>query len=150
MSAKVIIAYASMSGNTEEIADLIKNSLEIYSININLKEIEHMNATELLDYDGIILGSYTWGDGELPYETEDFYEELLDLDLNGKIVSVFGSGDTAYPKFCAAVDILEERLQQQGAAIAVEGLRIEFTPDTDEEVESCANFAVTFAEKLGV
>ncbi|WP_100333567.1 flavodoxin [Bacillus alkalisoli] len=150
MTAKILIAYASMSGNTEEIADLIKSSLEINPIDIEIKEIEHMNAEELLQYDGIILGSYTWGDGELPYETEDFYEGLLDVDLTDKVVAVFGSGDTAYPKFCAAVDLLEERLQLQGASLAVEGLRIEFTPDTDEEVESCANFAVMFAEKLGV
>lgn len=64
--AKILIAYASMSGNTESIADLIKVSLDAFDHEVVLQEMEGMDAEELLAYDGIILGSYTWGDGELP------------------------------------------------------------------------------------
>ena len=72
--AKILIAYASMSGNTES-ADLIKVSLDAFDHEVVLQEMEGMDA-ELLAYDGIILGSYTWGDGELPFEAEDFHEDL--------------------------------------------------------------------------
>ena len=36
----------------------------------------------------------------------DFYEDLADLNLNGKIYGVVGSGDTFYDEFCKAVDDL--------------------------------------------
>ncbi|MFP7733336.1 hypothetical protein ACLHDF_07910 [Priestia aryabhattai] len=50
--ARIFIAYASTSGTTEE--------------------IEHINVQSLVQYDGILLSVYTWGNGDLPYEVEDF------------------------------------------------------------------------------
>jgi flavodoxin I len=72
--------------------------------------MDREDAEVLLQYDGILLGSYTWGDGELPFEAEDFYDQFDDLDLNGKVVGCFGSGDHAYPHFCAAVDIFQQKV----------------------------------------
>ena len=70
--------------NTESIADLIKVSLDAFDHEVVLQEMEGMDAEELLAYDGIILGSYTWGDGELPFEAEDFHDDLENIDLAGK------------------------------------------------------------------
>ncbi|MBM7661854.1 flavodoxin I [Bacillus mesophilus] len=148
--AKVVIAYASMSGNTEEIADLLKVSIEPFEHEIDVLEIEHMDVNDVLNYDGILIGSYTWGDGDLPYETEDFYEELLTLDLTGKKAAVFGSGDTVYPKFCEAVVLFENRLKECNAEIIQEGLKVEFTPDSQEEIDRCVDFAVNFASLIEV
>ncbi|MGQ0416045.1 flavodoxin domain-containing protein [Bacillus sp. HC-TM] len=113
-----------------------------------LQEMEGMDAEELLAYDGIILGSYTWGDGELPFEAEDFHDDLENIDLAGKKVAVFGSGDTAYELFCEAVTIFEERLVERGAELVQEGLKIELAPEDEEDVEKCSNFAIAFAEKF--
>lgn len=146
--AKILIAYASMSGNTESIVDLVKASLEAFDHEIEVKELENMEVDELLDYDGILLGSYTWGEGELPFEAEDFHDELENVDLSGKKAAVFGSGDTAYELFCEAVPILEKRLTECGAELVVEGLKIELAPEEDEDIERCSNFAIAFAEKL--
>jgi flavodoxin I len=147
--AKILIAYASMSGNTEGIADLLKAKLEQLGHHVDLREMEQLNASELLDYPAFLIGSYTWGDGELPYEAEDFFEELSQVSLTGKKAAVFGSGDTAYPQFCAAVDLLEQRLKECGAELVQDGLRVEFTPDTPDEKERCENFAVNFAQWAG-
>lgn len=146
---KIVIAYASMSGNTEEIAELLKVSFEPFGHETELMEMEHMDVHDLLKYDGILLGSYTWGDGDLPYETEEFYENLLTVDLTGKNAAVFGSGDHAYPKFCAAVDLFEDRLKECGTNIIQAGLKVEFTPDTQEEIDRCVDFAVQFANQVG-
>jgi flavodoxin I len=146
--SKILIAFASMSGNTEEIAELIKTGIEPLGHEIEMKEIENINTEKLLDYDGIILGAYTWGDGELPYEVEDFYDDMENLDLSGKKAAVFGSGDHAYPKFCAAVDILEERLVACGAELIEEGLKVELAPETEEDIERCVSFAFNFGSKL--
>ncbi|MGG3891182.1 flavodoxin [Metabacillus fastidiosus] len=145
---KILITYASMSGNTEDIADLLKKSLESLDHKIELLEIEYLEPTDLLNYDGILIGSYTWGDGDLPYEAEDFYEDLADMDLSGKKAAVFGSGDTSYPKFCAAVDLFEERLKECGAEVIEDGIKMEFAPEGKEEIDRCVEFAVRFAERM--
>lgn len=146
--SKILIAFASMSGNTEEIAELIKTGIEPLGHEIEMKEIENINTEILLEFDGILLGAYTWGDGELPYEVEDFYDDIENLDLTGKKAAVFGSGDHAYPKFCAAVDILEERLVACGAELIEEGLKVELAPETEEDIERCVTFAFNFGSKL--
>ncbi|MCD8500448.1 MAG: flavodoxin [Bacillaceae bacterium] len=148
--SKILMAYASMSGNTEEILDLLKVSIEPFKHEIDVMEIEEIDVKDVLDYDAILIGAYTWGDGDLPYEAEDFYEELLTVDLTGKKAAVFGSGDTVYPKFCAAVDLFEARLKECNAQIIQDGLKVEFTPDTQSEKDRCIEFAVNFASQIGV
>ncbi|SDZ82232.1 flavodoxin I [Thalassobacillus cyri] len=129
-----------MSGNTEEIADLIYSYLET-DHNVEVKEIEDIDPASLLEYDCVLLGSYTWNDGDLPYEVEDFYEELEDIELSGIVAAVFGSGDSIYPQFCEAVHLLENQLKASGAYIIVEGLKVEMTPDTEEDLRNCKAFS---------
>ncbi len=96
-----------MSGNTEMMAEAVVKGIQEAGEEVEV--IDVMNgvfAKDLLEYDGIILGSYTWGDGELPDDLFEFYEEMDEIDLKGKKAAVFGSGDTGYNHFCAAVDIL--------------------------------------------
>jgi flavodoxin I len=143
--ATILIAYASLSGSTEEIADLLKSRLEQLGHSIDLREMEQTDVQILLKYDAFLIGAYTWGDGELPYEAEDFYEALLQVNLTGKKAAVFGSGDTAYAKFCEAVDILEQRIKECGADLVCEGLKIEYTPSTQDEKDRLEQFAVQFA-----
>lgn len=60
-----------------------------------------------------IVASYTYGvDGDLPDEIVDFYEELEEIDLTGKIYGVVGSGDTFYEQFCTAVDDFETTIRK--------------------------------------
>jgi len=146
--AKILIAYASMSGNTEEIAELIKSNLEPFGYDIDIEEIEHLDIQKLVEYDGILLGVYTWGNGDLPYEVEDFYDEIENVDLTGKKAAIFGSGDRSYPEFCAAVDLLEEKLELSGAEIVQKGLKIELAPEAEEDIEQCNSFAISFSKSI--
>lgn len=145
---KILIAYASMSGNTEEISELIKSNLEPFGYHIDMEEIEHLDIQKLVEYDGILLGVYTWGSGDLPYEVEDFYDEIENINLTGKKAAIFGSGDRSYPEFCAAVDLLEEKLELCGAEIVQKGLKIELAPETEEDIEHCNSFATSFSKNL--
>jgi flavodoxin I len=143
--SKIIIIFASMSGNTEEMANTIAEGItEISDVSIEKMDImDGPVASMLEDYDGIILGAYTWGDGELPDDFLDFYEDMNHIDLTGKKAAVFGSCDSAYPQYGAAVDILTEKLREQGAVIVLEGLKVELTPD-DEDIKNCQNFGREF------
>lgn len=131
---KVIVVYASLTGNTEEMAEAITAGAREAGLEVTLKEAYDAKAADLEQYDGIILGAYTWGDGELPDEFLDFYEDMESLDLSGKQAAVFGSGDTSYPDYCGAVDIIEKKLKELGAEIIAESLKFEYNA-SDEEKE---------------
>ncbi|CAM3559582.1 flavodoxin [Paenibacillus lupini] len=134
--AKVIVLYASMTGNTEEMAGAVAVGAREAGAEVVLRDVFDATASELVKYDGIAIGAYTWGDGELPDEFLDVYEAMGALDLSGRKAAVFGSGDSSYPIFCGAVDTIEEKLKELGAELVAEGVKVEFTP-SKEELTKC-------------
>lgn len=98
------IVYASMTGNTEEIADIVAEAFENLDVDVEIDECTQVDAEDFEDADICVVATYTYGEGDLPDEIVDFYEELQELDLNGKIFGVCGSGDTFYDQYCKSVD----------------------------------------------
>ncbi|AKP79870.1 MULTISPECIES: flavodoxin [Priestia] len=142
---EILLAYASMSGNTEAIADLIEEELVKHGLHVKRAEVYDIAASDLVLAESIIFGAYTWGDGELPDDFLDLYDEMDDIDLSQKQMAVFGSGDSSYDVFCGAVDLIEEKIKGRNGNIAVPGLKIELSP-FGEDVEKCKVFAKDFAE----
>ncbi len=138
---KVGIFYASMTGNTEEIGYLLKEYIEQHSLDyqISMRRIKDATPYELLDYDIILLGTYTWGNGDLPDEYFPFYDDMENVDLKGKVISIFGSGDESYKTFCFAVDILKEKVESLNAILKVNPLKIELFPNR-KQIPKCEKF----------
>lgn len=65
---KVLLVYASMSGNTEAMADLIEKGLLEGGAEVDRHEAMDVDAALFNDYQYMIFGAYTWGDGDLPDE----------------------------------------------------------------------------------
>ncbi|MEC1749143.1 flavodoxin [Bacillus mojavensis] len=146
---KILLVYATMSGNTEAMADLIEKGLQEAEAEVDRFEAMDIDDAELFnDYEHIILGTYTWGDGDLPDEFLDLAEELDALDFTGKTCAVFGSGDTAYEFFCGAVDTLEEKIKDRGGEIVLPSAKVEMNPEGEEE-EALKEFGRQFARKSG-
>ena len=133
---KILVLYASLTGNTESMAEAVAEGVKAAGAEPVLKEVMDVRVADLLAYEGFIFGSYTWGDGELPDEFLDFYDDLDDVDLSGRKAGVFGSGETAYAEFCASVDLLSAKLTERGAELVGEGLKIELNPAAAEK-EAC-------------
>ena len=86
--AKIGIFYGSTTGVCEDVANKIAEQLgdaDVYNI--------AGNEDKLGDYDVLILGTSTWGFGELQADWIDSVDALGSLDLNGKKVAYFGTGD---------------------------------------------------------
>jgi flavodoxin I len=133
---KIGIFYASMSGNTEAIADIISGELKDQNHDVDLEDLMSVqNAEELLNYDLTFIGLYTWGDGDYPDECLDVIEEIEQLDLENHPFAIFGSGDTSYPEFCGALDHLQKLIEEQGGTVVGSPLRIEFNPEPEDEEE---------------
>lgn len=146
MNATYLIVYASMTGNTEEIANLIGSGIQEAGGTVLIKDILEVDVTDLKNYDCLLLGAYTWGDGELPDEFLDFYDEMDQLNLSGKRAAVFGSCDSSYEHHGGAVDILTKKLAELGADLVLDGLKIDLSPNTAEK-EECLKFGQTIVEK---
>lgn len=142
--SKVILIYGSTTGNTEKLSESVAEGLELSGLDIKVKRVEDSRPQELEDYDLIILGCPTWGEGELQDDFIPFEEGMENLDLNGKKAAVFGPGDSDYELFCEAVNILEKRLKECGAQIVIDSLKV----DGDIE-DSALKEAESWAQKLG-
>lgn len=127
------IVYASMTGNTEQCAEILEEALEDLGVEVILEESALADPFDFEEDDICIVGTYTWGpDGNLPDEMVDFYEELAEVDLTGKIFGAFGSGDTFYEdKYCQSVVDLDQQLEKTGAKRGAACVKIELLPEED-------------------
>lgn len=150
MMKQVLILYASSTGNTEQIASLLEQQMDRKKFGITLKNMElgDMDALQLDHYDGILFGTYTYDDGNLPFETEVFCDSLVNIDLSGKVIGVFGSGDTAYFQFCEAVDLMKEEFKRMNAVVMEDTVKVDLYPDEEEELMSIKKLANQFQNVL--
>ena len=96
-------------------------------------EISQTEAEELTDTDLIVICPYTYDEGNLPEEGMDFFEDLGDLDLTGKVFGVAGSGDVFYEEFYnLAVDKFAKKLLATGATQGAENVKINLDPDEND------------------
>lgn len=146
--ALVKIVYASMTGNTEEIADIVGNKLEELGHTVDIDECTTVDAADFEDADVAIVATYTYSDGELPDEIVDFYEDLADVNLSGKIYGVVGSGDTFYDYFCQSVDEFENQFALTGATKGADSVKVDLAAE-DEDIENLENFAEQISAKVG-
>ncbi|MBP1043686.1 flavodoxin [Vagococcus sp. BWB3-3] len=140
------IVYASLTGNTEEIADIVAEALENLDLEVEQEECTQVDAEDFLDADICIVATYTYDDGELPDDIVDFYEELQELDLSGKIFGVVGSGDTFYEFFCKSVDDFEAAFVKAGATKGADCVKVDLAAE-EEDIVKLEAFAKTIASK---
>jgi flavodoxin short chain len=131
------IVYASMTGNTEGISEIIEDAFKDQGLDVEREMSDDVDPDFFEDADICVIATYTYNDGELPGEFEDFYDDLADEDLSGKIYGVVGSGDSElYPDFfCHAADSFMEDFEKTGATKGADVLKIENDAD-DEDTEN--------------
>ena len=125
---KAIICYLSYSGNTEEVADLLKEQLEASNFDIDMYSIGYGVIPNLFEYDLVFLGTFTWDKGSTPEEMKDFAKEVAGKPNN---VYIFGTGDTQFggdDLFCNAVNKLARFYNSD-----YPGLKIEQSPRGSQE-----------------
>jgi NAD(P)H dehydrogenase (quinone) len=111
--AKVIIVYYSESGNTEKMALAVaKGAGEVGGINVVVKKVEETGLEDLLNADGIIMGSPTYY-GEMSSKLKALIDESEKIHgkLEGKVGAAFtSSGGTASGAETTLLSILQTML----------------------------------------
>ncbi len=92
---KIAVIYGSSTGNTESIA---KNIVNLIGENAEAINASKISADIISGYSNLILGTSTWGLGDLQDDWEGSLSVLNSCDLSGKTIALFGLGDSAsYP-----------------------------------------------------
>lgn len=147
--AKALVVYATITGNNEDVADIITDALEDLDVEVEETEMTMADPADFHDVDICVICPYTYDEGALPEEGLDFYEDLQEEDLTGKIFGVAGSGDTFYgDDFCVAVDKFGAALAKTGATKGSNNVHINLAPDEDD-VKTLDQFAKDLVEKAG-
>jgi len=114
---KIGIFYGSSTGQTEKIAEKLQQMLgeeQADLINVDIATEEDLDR-----YKYLILGTPTWGFGEMQDDWEDFADILESANLKGKKIALFGLGDQdTYPDgFADGVGMLYNRLKDKATII---------------------------------
>jgi flavodoxin short chain len=139
--ADVLVVYWSGTGNTEIMAEKVKEGLESEGLSVDYRSVDAIEADEALAFDKIAFGCPSMGVETLEEdEFEPFFEQVESL-LSGKKVALFGSYGWGEGEW---MDAWVERTQATGAQLFDDGLRINSTPSSEEE-EKCVQFGADFA-----
>lgn len=110
---KIGIFYGSTTGNTADEAKAIARAMGVADADVH--DVAKSKPSDVAPYDVLILGSSTWGAGDLQDDWYDFLDGLQSLSLKDKIIALFGCGDESMADtFCGAVGELYDRLQPTG------------------------------------
>lgn len=114
---KVGIFYGSTLGNCRKIAEKIQ--AEFGAENANLNDIESAKPADFQKYNNLILGTSTWGVGEMQEDWENFARQLEKIDLKSKKVAFFGIGDQVEwaDSFVNGMGLLHHRIEKKADVV---------------------------------
>lgn len=129
---KTVIIYGTSTGTCEDLAARIGAKLGVDNV-INVTDLDD---SVIANNDNLILGTSTWGAGEVQDDWYDGLKVIKNADLSGKIVALFACGDSeSYPDtFVGGMLEIYNAVKQAGAnvigAVATDG----YTFDDSESV----------------
>ncbi len=129
---KTVIIYGTSTGTCEDLASRIGAKLGVDNI-INVTDLDE---NVIAENDNLILGTSTWGAGEMQDDWYDGIKVIKSTDLSGKTVALFGCGDSgSYPDtFVGGMAEIYNAIKTAGAnvigAVSTEG----YTFDDSESV----------------
>ena len=128
------IYYGSSTGNTEAAANDIAAALGVDAANIH--NVSDTDASTVADYDTLLLGSSTWGAGDLQDDWYDFLDNLKGQDLAGKKIALFGCGDASSysDTFCSAMGTIYNDLKDSGATFVGRVDPSDYTFDSSDAI----------------
>lgn len=140
--ADVLLVFWSGTGNTEMMAEKIKEGLEGAGASVDYRKVDEVSPNEISKFEKIVFGCPSMGVELLEEdEFEPFFQEV-ETKLSGKKVAIFGSYGWGEGEW---MDGWIERINQSGATLYETGLKVNSTPSSEEE-ETCVQFGEGFAK----
>lgn len=122
---KTGIFFGSTTGTCADLAGRIAKELGVDCADVH--NVAELTTEAVAEYERLVLGSSTWGCGDLQDDWYTGIETLKKMDLSGKQVALFACGDAASygDTFCNALGTLYDELQGTGATFVGTGIPTE-------------------------
>ena len=146
MENKLNILWASMSGTAENVADTLNEKAKSKGFVTNQLELNQVTMNDLSNMKNVAIVTSTTGEGDLPTNGEDFWDDLKNSDKNLKNLrySVCALGDSSHDIFCGAGRKIDEKLIQLGAQKVID------RQDCDGSDEGSDSWGNNFLEKIKI
>ena len=145
---KVLIAYFSLTGKTEKMAEYIAEGVRFSGQQAAMKKISDIkSANDLAGYDGYIFGSPTYHrDMAEPMKTFLFLAKRASLE--GKLAGAFGAYTHSGDAPAIIFDTMQYVYKMEPFELSSFRLK-EAVIETGEGMRSCQDYGRIFGEKLG-
>ncbi|MBV2133073.1 flavodoxin [Pseudomonas sp. MAP12] len=124
--ARIGLFFGTNTGKTRKVAKMIKKRFDD-DIMADALNVNRASAEDVAQYQYLIIGTPTLGDGQLPglsadcenESWEEFLPKLQGVDFAGKTVAIFGLGDQVgyAAEFLNAMGLLNDFLVEGGAKV---------------------------------
>jgi flavorubredoxin len=150
---KVLVAYFSSSGKTEEMANYIAEGVRFNGLQAKVMSMSEIkNGADIDGFDGYLLGSPTFS-LDIPAPVKSFLALMNKLNLAEKLGGAFGPylHDASYQHADHAPSLILEELQKEiklkpfdlGALALKEDIL-----GTREGIKACQDYGRVFAQRL--
>jgi len=122
-----LVAYASQTGNAEELAAQTAQSLQLAGIPVRLCALAELTALDLQQAERALFLVSTYGEGDAPDNAAAFMGRLMtgELALPQLHYGVLALGDRSYGQFCGFGRALDAWLATQGASRLFERIEVD-------------------------
>ncbi|PJC98549.1 oxidoreductase [Janthinobacterium sp. BJB1] len=122
-----LVAYASQTGNAEELATQTARSLQLAGIPVRLCALAELTAIDLQQAERALFLVSTYGEGDAPDNAAAFMGHLMtgELALPQLHYCVLALGDRSYGQFCGFGRALDAWLATQGASRLFERIEVD-------------------------
>ena len=125
-----LVAYASQTGNAEELATQTAQSLQLAGIAVRLCALADVTAGDLQQAERALLLVSTYGEGDAPDNAAAFMGRCMtraagDMALPQLHYAVLALGDRSYGQYCGFGRALDAWLAAQGASRLFERIEVD-------------------------
>ncbi len=144
---KVLVAYYSLTGYTQKMAEYIAEGIRIKSQEAVISKVSDLKKPgDLEGYDGYIFGSPTFHrDMAEPMKALLFLASKV--ELGGKMAGAFGSYTHSGDAPAAILDTMQYTFKMRPFELGSFNLK-EHLIETTEGIRACQSYGKVFAEKL--
>ena len=123
--AQIKILFGSQSGNAQNLANVISESLTDAGFYSPVLDMGAIDPENIHDMDYVMIVTSTYGDGEPPDNASEWMSYLKfneELNLSHLKYAVLSLGDSYYPHFCQCGKDFDEYLSKHGGHSLVQRL----------------------------
>ncbi len=98
MAKAITILVGTITGTAELVADDVKPVLAAAGYEVKILDMDGLTQDVLLDNELVLICTSTYGQGDVPDNAVDFFEQMdvMQPDLSGLRFGVIGLGDSTY------------------------------------------------------